>query len=339
MLLNYNEGVNLVKELFRSVTPLGMGCWAIGGPFYSGKDSLGWGAVDDSQSVRALHAAYDHGIRIFDTAAVYGAGHSERIVGKALKDRDDCLVVTKFGLNFDEQSKQVLGVDTDPGNIAAAVDSSLVRLQRDSIDLLLLHLNDLTIELAEPLFSELDLLCSSGKIRGYGWSTDYPENVSAVSSRNHFVAVEHCMNVFVNTPSIQQVTIDNDLIPLIRSPLAMGVLTGKYSENTRFSDDDNRSREEAWRDYFVDAAVDPQHLKNLNAIRECLMIDGRSLTQGALGWIMAKTPANIPIPGARTEDQIIESAGAIEFGPLPEATMIEIESLIQRRPEGEPRDR
>jgi len=119
----------------------------------------------------------------------------------------------------------------------------------------------------------------------------------------------------------------------------MGVLTGKYTKETRFSKDDNRSRDEAWRDYFVDSGVDPIHLNNLDAIRECLTIGGRTLTQGALGWIMAKSSSNIPIPGARKPAQIIESALAVEFGALPTSTMIEIEELIARRPEGEPKDR
>ena len=328
-----------VKEEISGLPPLGMGCWAIGGPFYSGDASLGWGAVDDAESIRALHAAYDHGIRVFDTAAVYGAGHSERIVGEALKGRSDCLLVTKLGLKFDELTKQVIGTDTDPANISVAIDSSLKRLRRESIDLLLLHLNDLPAEDAEPLFGEMEKACDLGKVKSFGWSTDYPDRVNAAHGRKGFIAVEHCMNVFVDTPSIQKTVLDNDLIPLIRSPLAMGVLTGKYSAQTRFANDDNRSRAESWRDYFTETGVNPHHLSNLDAIRECLKSGGRSLTQGALGWIMAKSPSNIPVPGARTAEQIIESAGAIEFGPLSADVMSEIESLIERPPEGEPRDR
>lgn len=328
-----------IKKEIGNLAPLGMGCWAIGGPFYDGGVSLGWGAVDDAQSIKALHAAYDHGVRIFDTAAVYGAGHSERIVGKALKNREDCWVVTKFGLSFDEATKQVLGADTNPLSVSQAIDQSLQRLQRDSIDIMLLHLNGLAVEEADPLFDELDESCKAGKVKSYGWSTDYPDRVRWASFRKHFVAVEHCMNVFVDTPSIRQAIKDSQLVPFIRSPLAMGVLTGKYTKDTRFAADDNRSRNEAWRDYFVGSAVDPTHLKNLEAVRECLMSGGRTLTQGALGWILAKSPGSIPIPGARTADQIIESAGAIDLGPLSKSVMVEIETLIERCSEGEARDR
>lgn len=119
----------------------------------------------------------------------------------------------------------------------------------------------------------------------------------------------------------------------------MGVLTGKFTAQMRFPEDDNRSREEGWRNDFVDSAVAPLHLKNPDVIRESLMRSGCSLTQGALGWIMAKSPHNIPIPGARTDDQIVESAGANELGLLSEDVMSEIETLIEHRAEGEPRDR
>jgi len=326
-----------MKEEIQAAFPLGMGCWAIGGPFYHGNESLGWGAVDDAESVRTLHAAYDHGIRIFDTAAVYGAGHSERIVGKALGAREECIIVTKFGLKFDESSRNLMGPESNPAAVLPAIEESLRRLQRDAIDVCLLHLNDLSIAEAGLLFTEMNKACEQGKVKSFGWSTDYPDSIKAMSDQKNFIAVEHCLNVFVDSP--QNAVLESGLIPLIRSPLAMGVLTGKYTKETRFAKDDNRSRDEAWRDYFVDAAVDPTHLSNLEAVRECLTIGGRTLTQGSLNWIMAKSPSNIPIPGARIPAQIIESARAVEFGALPENTMIEIEKLINRRAEGEAQDR
>lgn len=328
-----------MKDTLRTTFPIGMGCWAIGGPFFHEDAPLGWGDVDDDESIDAVHAAYDCGVRVFDTAAVYGAGHSERVLGRALARRHDGIVVTKLGLKFDESSRQLLGPDSDPSNVGLAIEQSLRRLQRERIDVMLLHLNDLPVDAAEPLFDEMDKAVEQGKVGSLGWSTDYPDRIDAVGNRPNFIAVEHCLNVFVDTPTMQQSVAQNDLIALIRSPLAMGVLTGKYTAHTRFSDNDNRARDEAWRDYFVDAAVDPVHLANLEAVRDCLTVGGRSLTQGALAWIMARSSNNLPIPGARTRSQIMESAGAVEFGPLQDAVMREIENLIVRRPEGEPRDR
>ena len=327
------------SELLYQAPRQGMGCWAIGGPFFAGESSLGWGKVDDAESVRAVHAAYDAGIRIFDTAAVYGAGHSEHILGQALANKSECLIITKAGLAFDEQSKQVVGEDTNAANILPAIDASLRRLQRDTIDVLLLHLNELPIAQAEPLFAAMELAREQGKIRAYGWSTDYPGNVDAFATQAGFQAVEHAMNLFVDVPTIQKTIEEHDLTPLIRSPLAMGVLTGKYTQATRFPSDDNRSRDEAWKDYFVDCGVAPIYLQQLDSIKECLSVGGRSLAQGALGWLMAKSERNIPLPGARTAAQVIENAAALEFGPLPANAMAEIETLIQRTPEGEARSR
>src|SRR5512140_1093329 len=90
------------------VSPMGLGCWAIGGPFWSGETPLGWGEVDDEESVRAIHAGLDLGVTLFDTANVYGAGHSERVLGRALAGkRSQAVIATKFNGVFDETTRQV----------------------------------------------------------------------------------------------------------------------------------------------------------------------------------------------------------------------------------------
>jgi len=92
------------------VSALGMGCWAIGGPFWDGKTPLGWGEVDDEESIRALHAVLDLGVNFFDTANVYGTGHSELVLGRALAGRRSQVVITtKFNALFDETTRQVTG--------------------------------------------------------------------------------------------------------------------------------------------------------------------------------------------------------------------------------------
>ena len=170
-----------MKDVIASTFPLGMGCWAIGGPYHHEQQSLGWGAVDDKESIDTMHAAYDHGVRIFDNAAVYGTGHSESVLDQAIHKRDGCIVATKIGLDFSANSKKLIGAVTDPSMVLPAIDASLKRLQRDSIDLLLLHLNDLPIAGASPLFQEMDKAYLQGKIQGFDWSTDYPASVDAYS--------------------------------------------------------------------------------------------------------------------------------------------------------------
>ena len=216
----------------REIPRLGFGCWAIGGPFFGGETPLGYGEVDDTESRAAIHRAVDLGIRFFDTADVYGAGYSEEILGQALRDRDDVVIATKLGNRFDSGSKRLTGSIAD-GNLVretrSAVEASLGRLRRERIDLMQLHLNTMPIDKAGIVFDTLDALRSEGKIGAYGWSTDFPERAASQAGRDGFVAVQHSMNVFFDAASVLAVVDSNGLISINRSPLAMGVLTGKFS--------------------------------------------------------------------------------------------------------------
>jgi len=328
-----------MKLLGRDVAPLGMGCWGIGGRFFAGNQPLGFPDIDSNDAVRILHAALDAGIAVFDTAAVYGAGQSERLLGTALKGRSEALIISKLGTAFDEETRQILEDRTDPGGVSTAIEDSLRRLQRDCIDVMLLHLNGLPVAAAAPIFEEMERARQAGKIRSYGWSTDFPESAVAMAQMAGFVGVEHAMNVFVDVPSIQSVVKQQDLVAFIRSPLAMGLLTGGYDATSVVPDDDVRSVNSERRDYFRDGKASPKYLAGLEALRDLLQTGGRTLAQGALGWLMAKSDRNVPLPGARTVAQVRENAGALRFGPLPQAVMAEIETVIRRDPEGRPRAR
>ncbi len=162
------------------VSALGMGCWAIGGPFWAGETPLGWGEVDDEESIRAIHAALDRGVNFFDTANVYGAGHSERVLGRAIAGRRSHVVIaTKFNSVFDESTRQVTGTDASPEGIRKACEESLRRLNTDYIDLYQFHDNDYPAEKAAPVRETLEKLAQAGKIRAYGWSTDYVDKAEA----------------------------------------------------------------------------------------------------------------------------------------------------------------
>jgi aryl-alcohol dehydrogenase-like predicted oxidoreductase len=178
-----------------------------------------------------------------------------------------------------------------------------------------------------------------GKIRAFGWSTDFPASATAMASLDGFIGVEHAMSVFMDVPTMQATIEQHDLIGFIRSPLAMGILTGKFDHASMLPADDVRALNSDRRDYFFDARVAPKYLANLEAVRELLQTGGRSLAQGALGWLLAKSDRNIPLPGARTAAQVQENACSIEFGALPVDVMLEIEALIKRDPEGEARAR
>ncbi|RLJ51640.1 aryl-alcohol dehydrogenase-like predicted oxidoreductase [Litoreibacter meonggei] len=324
-----------MKFLDSEIVPLGMGCWPIGGAMYSGDQALGYTQTDDDESIRTIHAALDHGITLFDTAAAYGAGHSDRLLARALQKRPDAKIVSKIGIAIDEKSKQLTFGDTSPASVLPAIDQCLARLERDSIDLMLLHDNALPVAQAEVVFDEMEKARQAGKIRAFGWSTDFSTSAAAVAKRPGFAAVEHAMNVLVDAPRMQRVVQQNEAISLIRSPLAMGLLSGKYGADKIIPAGDIRASSNLVVEYFKGAQANPDFLEMLHAVRDLLTIGGRSLVQGSLGWIWAKRAANIPIPGARNVAQIEGIAKALEFGPLPQGAMTQIEELISRDTEGD----
>lgn len=316
---------------------LGLGCWAIGGPFFMDGRAVGWGEIDDKVSKAAIAAALEHGIAHFDTAQAYGCGHSEVVLGEALKEHPEVAIATKIGLEINTETKQLVGPITDPAIIRQTIDASRKRLGRDTIDMVLHHNNELTVEEARPTFDMLGDLYEEGIIAGFGWSTDFPDSMRAFAAQPGFTAVEHAMNVFM--PASQMVSAVEDVhqLSLIRSPLAMGLLGGKYDANTQFGKNEVRGSNPGWQDYFKDGKITDAYLTQLNAVRETLKSDGRSLAQGALAWLWARTPNAMPIPGFRTPEQVHDLCGALDHGPLTPAQMVEIETILDRPAEGPPR--
>jgi aryl-alcohol dehydrogenase-like predicted oxidoreductase len=321
------------------IPALGLGCWAIGGPFYSGDTPLGWGEVDDAVSIAAIRRAVDLGIRFFDTAQAYGTGHSETVLGQALRNQPKVRIGTKIGIAIDPATRQMRGDETDPAKIAQSVDDSLRRLQRERIDLVHLHLNSLPVAEAEDVFGTLDTLRDAGKIDAYGWSTDFPDRAAAFAARPGFVSVQHAMNVFFPASELVPVIESHGLLSINRSPLAMGLLSGKYMQGSAMAPDDIRGQTMDWMAYFKDGKVAPDYARQLAAVRDLLCSDGRILVQGALAWLWARSPSTLPIPGFRTPAQVEDLAGALTKGALPPDVMAEIERVIQRQPEGPPRER
>jgi aryl-alcohol dehydrogenase-like predicted oxidoreductase len=323
----------------QSIHALGLGCWAIGGPFYSGETPLGWGDVEDAVSIRAVHAAVDLGIKFFDTAQAYGTGHSETVLGEALHNRPDVMIGTKIGYGIDSATKQLTGEVKDISAITASIEDSMRRLQRDHVDVVLLHLNEMAIEDAAPVFECLAGLRKQGKIASFGWSTDFPDRATAFAEMEGFIAIQHAMNVFYRADMLIPTIEQNGLLSINRSPLAMGLLGGKHNAKTKFDANEVRGRTSTWMDYFADGRIRPEYAKRLDAIRALLQSDGRTLAQGAICWLWARSSQTLPIPGFRNEAQVKDLAGALQHGPLSKDTMAEIETLADREPEGAPRSR
>ncbi len=314
------------------VSALGMGCWAIGGPFWNGETPNGWGEVDDAESIRALHAALDRGVNFFDTANVYGAGHSERVLGRAfLGRRDQVVIATKFNAVFDEATRQVTGSDPSPEGIRRACEDSLRRLNTDYIDLYQFHDNGYPPEKAAPVRDTLEGLVQAGKIRAYGWSTDFVERAAVFEQGPKCTSIQLQLNVLDDNPEMIAFCEAHNLAAINRGPLAMGLLTGKYNPSTEVAVDDVRGRNSPdWMKYFKDGKPNLEWMSRREAIVEVLTSNGRTIAQGALAWLWARTPQTIPIPGFRTVKQVEENAGAMDFGPLTPEQMDLIEGILQR---------
>lgn len=310
------------------VSPLGMGCWAIGGVWRFLDIPGGWGEVDDAESIRTVQAALESGVTLFDTAATYGAGHSEVILGKALgKHRDEVVVATKFGFDVNVETKHVTYYP-DAGDVLKHLrrdcEDSLRRLGTDWIDLYQLHVWDYPLERAVELRDALEALVRDGKIRSYGWSTDSVENARLFAQGEHCVAVQHDLNVVLDAPEMLALCEELQLASVNRTPLARGALTGKYNTQTVFAENDVRT------DPWAQEAILAPAFKHLDALREVLTSGGRTLAQGALAWIWARSGTTLPIPGIRTEAQLQDNAGAMALGALKPAEMRQIDALLGR---------
>jgi aryl-alcohol dehydrogenase-like predicted oxidoreductase len=305
------------------VSAMGLGCWAIGGPWYWLDGQGGWGDIDDNESIRAIHHALENGINFFDTAANYGTGHSERILGRALAGkRDKAVIATKFGFKVNEAEKRVsLREDDHLLHVRAECESSLRNLNIEVIDLYQLHVWDYPLEKVPAMVDLLESLVSDGKIRYYGWSTDSVEGARLFAKGKHCVSIQHDLNVILDAPEMLAVCEELNLASVNRSPLARGALSGKYTKGSVFPQNDVRN--DSWsKDHFFAPT-----LNQLDAIREILTSNGRTLVQGALAWIWARSEKTIPIPGFKTVAQVDENAKAMQFGPLTAKQMKEIDSL------------
>jgi len=310
------------------VSALGMGCWAIGGPWSIERDDgpspAGWGEVDDAESMRAVQAALDAGITFFDTAANYGCGHSERVLGEALGSRrKDVVIATKFGHIIDEETKIMKGDDDAiVGNLRQDCENSLRRLGTDYIDLYQLHAGNLDPEKAVAVRGLLEELVAEGKIRAYGWSTDLADRARVFAEGAGCASIQFSLNLFHDNPDIISICETSGLACINKKPLASGFLTGKFTPQTTFPENDMRTGIDFSMPRFAEM------LKMAEGLRDVLTSGGRTMAQGALAWIWARSDRTIPIPGARNDRQAKENAAAMLHGPLSPAQFEEANRIV-----------
>lgn len=298
------------------VSALGLGCWALGGAMAAGDQPMGYAGVDEREASAALREAVQAGVTLLDTADAYGAGSSERLLAPVLAAHPHVLIATKFGNTLDEDTRQLTGVDVSPGYVHQAVRASLARLGRERIDLYQVHTPQMPRSRAEELVGTLEDLVTDGLIAWYGVSTDDPVLLEPFAAGTHCTAVQAQLNVFDDNAAVLAAADAADLGVLCRSPLAMGLLGGRYDASTRLPADDVRGTAPAWLRWFVDGRPAADFLDQLDTVRATLSSDGRTLAQGALAWIWAHHDRAVPVPGFRNSTQVQENTGALALGAL-----------------------
>lgn len=306
------------------LTVIGFGCWAMGGAGWGGS----WGPQDDRQSIDSVHAALDHGVNWFDTAAVYGLGHSEEILRKALgARRNDVIVATKFGLVWDDQGNLTNRASYE--SVMRECDASLKRLGTDHIDLYQQHWPDNVGTPVDETMRALNDLKAAGKIRYAGVSNyDLPLLEQALQSI-HLDSLQPQYNLFSRD-------VETDVLPFCRnhgvgvvaySPLASGLLGGKYTEYQTFAEGD-------WRKNHPDFKGEGlrRNLARVERLRTIADRFNRTVAQLAIAWVLSNPAVTSAIVGVRRPDHLTTALPAADW-TLDAQTCQEIETAM-REPAG-----
>jgi len=314
------------RELGRTgwkVSAISFGAWAIGST---------WGPVNDKDSLAALHRCLDLGVNFFDTADVYGDGHSERLLAQLRKERREPFhVATKAGRRLKVQ---------EPGgysreNLTAFLDRSLKNLATDSIDLLQLHCPPQQVFYMPEVFDILDDFAKAGKIRHYGVSVEKVEDALKAIEFPGVQTVQIIFNIFRQRPSelFFREARRRRVGILARLPLSSGMLTGKLTRASTFPPDDHRAfnrHGEAFDMGETFSGLDFETgLEAVEALRP-LTPAGATLGQMALRWILMFPEVTCAIPGAKRASQVEENIAAASLPPLPDKTMSAIAAIYTR---------
>jgi len=313
------EGKLNIRRLGKSgfqVTEIGIGLWAIGGNE--------WGPVDDQNSLDTIEAALQAGITFFDTADVYGFGHSEKLLGQAMKGRrDEFFVATKVGwIGFD--SDNFISAYETPEKLVEAVENNLERLGIDHIDLLQSHIHTPDPN-TKNLIEGFQRLQASGKIGAYGLSSSNFEFIKEFNADGGLSALQIDYSILNRTAEkeIFPYCLENDIGVIVRGPLAMGILTGKFDEGSQFPEGDFRQR---WMKVPEEYQIFLEDLKKVEGLRD--VVEDQSLAQMALQFVLSHPAVTTVIPGAKTVQQLEQNVAVGHLPPLSREVLDKIDAIV-----------
>jgi len=281
------------------VSTIGLGTWSMGGRW--------WGDVDDAQSVATIEKALELGINFFDTADIYGFGHSEKLLAQALGERrQGVIIATKGGLRWNNKGK--IRNDLSREHILNAVDESLKRLNTDYIDLYQVHWPDPNTSVEETM-AALNQCVEAGKVRHIGASNLTVGLLAEYRKYGEVVSLQPPLNLFERQAELQLLPtcFKENIAILIYSPLARGLLSGKFSANKEITEPVRK------KDPFFSGDTFKRNLNIVENLNELAAEQQKSVAQLAIAWVLAHTPVTVALCGARKPNQIVESAQAAEW--------------------------
>ncbi len=305
------------------ITPIGIGAWAIGG----GGWAFGWGPQDDDESIAAIHAALDRGINWIDTAAVYGLGHSEEVVARALKSRSPKpYVFTKCARIWNERGE--IGKSLKADSIRREVDASLRRLQVDAIDLYQIHWPEPDEEIEEG-WTTMAELKRVGKVRHIGVSNFNASQLRRAQAIAPITSLQPPYSLI--SPEIEESILPyaqaNDIGVIVYSPMKSGLLSGTMTREriAAFPEDDFRRRVPNFQEPLLS-----KNLQLAELLRSIGQRHGRTAGEMAIAWTLRHPAVTAAIVGMRSASQVDGVIGAADFRLSPEE-LTEIEAFRSAR--------
>lgn len=303
-----------------NVSVIGYGAWGIGGePF--------WRTEGEENSIRSIEKAFDLGINFYDTAPVYGFGHSERLLGRTLHSkRKEIIIATKCGLRWEREEIKSIEKKANRESVFEEIDLSLRRLQTDYIDLYQVHWPDENTPIEETMDALLDIQ-KAGKVRYIGVSNYSVDQIKESLKYGQIVSLQSMYSMLERDieKQILPFCIENNIGVICYSPLASGVLTGKYDENTIFKD---------WRGQEIighfTGDVFKSHVRKVKKISKIAQRLGRTTAQLALNWLLLQKGVTNAIVGVKNPAQAEQNVGAVGW-KIPDDDLKEIANILGER--------
>jgi aryl-alcohol dehydrogenase-like predicted oxidoreductase len=306
------------------ITRIGLGTWAMGGPDWA----FAWGPQDDAASIAAIHKAIDVGINWIDTAAVYGIGHSEEVVGKAVAGRrDKVILATKCSRIFKKGGTTPFG-RLKAKSVREELEASLRRLGTDHIDLYQVHWPDPDPDIEEG-WTEIARQVKAGKVRYAGVSNFSVEQIKRIQAIHPVASLQPPYSMLRRDVEAELLPFcgANNIGVIVYSPMQAGLLAGKFTRDRarQLPDSDWRKRSP----YFTEPALSA-NLDLVEKLKAVAAKSGRSVAELAIAWVLRRPEVTAAIVGGRGPEQVEQTLGGGEWDFSPSEVM-EIGTLIAQR--------